>query len=35
MEDIETERDKAKLSRRGFLGMAASVTAGATAAVLP
>ena len=35
MDDMDTEPDKAKLSRRGFLGMAASVTAGATAAVLP
>ena len=39
MEDIANERaeapDKEKVSRRGFLGMAASVTAGATVAVLP
>jgi len=39
MEGIANERegasDEEKLSRRGFLGMAASVTAGATVAVLP
>lgn len=39
MKDMATERDaapdQAKLSRRGFLGVAASVTAGGTAAVPP